>query len=168
MTEIGDAIHFSKSEEVYPLARKVFGEECLRITEVFPRVIVEHVGSSIVPGALTLGDLDIQIRVRSEEFKEVREFLKSIYHENKPALWTNEFALFHKKEHPQLPVSIVLTVIDSAYDDFSKCRDLFISSHDALEKYNSLKMAYEGRTLNEYSAAKRAFFGPDGHNNLLK
>src|SRR3989344_6624230 len=111
-----DAIHFYKSEDVASKAWKLFEQEKVFILNLSPDVIVEHVGATSVPGSLTIGDLDIQIRISEPNFYFICEKLKEIYHQNHPNLWTKEFALFHKKDHPEMPMSIVVTVIDSPYD----------------------------------------------------
>ena len=160
--------HLKKYEEIHLLAEKFFDEQKSRIQKVFPNIQVEHVGGTSIPGSLTFGDLDIQIRVTKEQFSQVRDVLKDFYHENKLELWTDELALFHWKDHPQISMSIVLTAIDSAYDEFYKTRDLLRARPDLLEKYNNLKQQYEGKSIEEYRIAKRAFFGPNGQNNLIE
>jgi len=161
-------IHFIPSEQIAVKAKQLFAEERTKILGMCPGVLVEHVGSSAIPGALTLGDLDIQVRVSLESFAHCIAVLEGLYHKNRPELWTSEFALFHCKEHPVMPMSIVLTVIDSSFDDFYKTRDYFIQHGDALDEYNALKKQYEGKLQDEYRSAKMAFFGPNGNNRLLK
>jgi len=161
-------IHFIPSEQIAVKAKELFAEERAKILGMCPGVLVEHVGSSAIPGALTLGDLDIQVRVSLESFAHSVTALEGLYHRNRPELWTSEFALFHRKEHPVMPMSIVLTVIDSPYDDFYKTRDYLMQNGVALDEYNALKRQYEGKSQDEYRSAKMAFFGPNGNNRLLK
>lgn len=163
-----DKIHFLKYQEIYGTAIRLFIEEEKRIHSFFPSINIEHVGGTSIPNSITLGDLDIQIRVIQKDFLKVCKKLKTLYHENKPELWTDQFALFHWKDHPIIPMSIVLTVIDSPFDDFSKIRDLFKSDKNMLKKYNNLKKKYEGKTLEEYKTAKSHFFGNNGKNNILQ
>lgn len=163
-----DIVHFKKSEEVYPLAQELFEEQKERILSLFPYAKVEHVGSGAVPGALTRGDLDIQVRVSQDDFKTVCKGLAGMYHENHPDLWTDEFALFHRKDHPKMPISIVVTVVDSRYDDFHTIRDLLKSSTEALKEYNNFKLRYEGKSQEEYGKAKTEFLGPNGEPKFVK
>ncbi|HEY4483279.1 MAG TPA: GrpB family protein [Candidatus Paceibacterota bacterium] len=154
--------HFVKQEEVYPLAKKHFEIEKARILKSFPDAIVEFVGSSSIPGALTLGDLDIQVRVARDKFDEVVAKLKEFYHVNRPERWEEGLALLHWKDHPEIPMSIVVTVIDSPNDNYHKERDLFKNNPHLLEKYNNLKRGFEGKSVEDYKAAKRKLFGPHG------
>jgi GrpB-like predicted nucleotidyltransferase (UPF0157 family) len=163
-----DNIHFYTSEEISPKAQRLFKNEKHRILSLFPDVQVEHVGATSVPGALTVGDLDIQIRVKKSELGLVSKELKNVYHENHPELWNEHFSLFHKKDHPAMPMSIMVTVIDTPYDEFYKIRDMFRSDGALLERYNALKRRYEGKSELEYKVAKRDFFGPNGKNNLIQ
>ncbi len=165
---MSEQIHFLSFEEIYPKARKYFEEEQKKILSACPGVLVEHVGSSAIPNSITLGDLDIQIRVDKELFPITAKTLGTMYHINHPNLWTDEFALFHWKDNPNIQMSVVLTVIDSSYDDFFKSRDFLKSHPDVLEEYNTLKREYEGKSYKEYSSAKVAFWGPNGNNRLLK
>ncbi|KKS86119.1 MAG: hypothetical protein UV60_C0003G0037 [Parcubacteria group bacterium GW2011_GWA2_43_11] len=160
-------IHFYKTEELLPTAYRLFKEEKDHILTLCPNALVEHVGATSIPGSLTLGDLDIQIRVTAQDFQSTCEKIKSIYYENHPYLWTSEFALFHKKDHPDMPMSIMVTIIDTRFDEFYKTRDLLKKDKDMLEKYNTLKSQFEGKSLEEYKKSKREFFGPNGQNRLL-
>ncbi len=163
-----DNIHFQISEEILPIAEKLFLQQKELIQKLIPSASIEHVGSSAIRGALTIGDLDIQVRVTKDFLDQATEKLKSIYETNHPELWTNEFALFKSKDVHELPMSIVVTVINSRFDEFYKIRDLFRSDSNLLEKYNSLKRSYEGKPLVEYKRAKNEFFGPNRASNLLK
>ncbi len=160
--------HFRPSEDFTSLISPVFLEEKERIQSHFPDAIVELVGSSAIPGALTMGDLDVQVRVTQADFTQVTEGLKELYRAHRPELWTEQFALFRWKDHPKVPIGVVVTVIDSAYDDFSKVRDLFRAKPELLEQYNALKRSYEGKDVDEYRTAKKAFFGPNGEQVFLK
>jgi len=160
-------LHFYKTEELSPIVQRLFREEKEHILSLCPNTLVEHVGATSIPGSLTLGDLDIQIRVTKQDFHSTCEKLKSLYHENHPHLWTNELALFHKKDHSEMPMSIMVTVIDTVFDEFYKTRDLLRKDKEMLAKYNDLKRRFEGKSIEEYKKAKREFFGPNGRNRLL-
>jgi GrpB-like predicted nucleotidyltransferase (UPF0157 family) len=153
---------FQSSEYFYPLAKKLYEIERNKIRQIFPNAIVEHVGGTSIPNALTLGDLDIQIKISQEEFEEISYYLKTIYHINHPEIWNDQLAIFHKKDHPELKMSIMLTVKDSPYDEYQKTRDYFINHPEDLQKYNDLKRSFEGKDIDEYKSAKYQFFGKNG------
>jgi GrpB-like predicted nucleotidyltransferase (UPF0157 family) len=162
-----DKLHFLTYEETNKIAVEFFNKEKERIHKDLPHAKIEHVGGTSIPNSLTLGDLDIQIRIKKEKFQEACNLLKNLYHENRKELWTDEFALFHWKDHPVIPMSIILTVIDSAFDEYYKVRDLLKTNPNILEKYNNFKKQFEGKTRQEYKKAKGLFFGENGKNNLL-
>jgi len=155
---------FFPQAEIYQKIKRIL-EETLLFLGVFieGKPKLEHIGSSAIPNALSKLDLDIQIRVTREFFKKAVEELSFWYEPHHKELWNNDFALFTEK-HDGIPVDFVLTVIDSKYDNFFKVRDFFIKNPVALQKYNELKKQYEGKSYEEYSKAKSAFFGP--HNEL--
>jgi len=151
--------HFKKHEEVFPTATKIFEIEKNRIKNIFPSAIIEHVGASSVPDLLTLGDLDIQIRTEKNEFDKIIKLFHNFYHPHYPELWTNEFAIFHQKDHPIIELSIMVTVIDSPDDEFHSWRDRLINDLELRRKYNTLKLNYEGKPLADYKKARVEFFG---------
>ncbi|KKS30458.1 MAG: hypothetical protein UV60_C0008G0020 [Parcubacteria group bacterium GW2011_GWA2_43_11] len=161
-------VTFITSEELRPLVTRVFGEEVLRIAKLVPTAEVSHVGATSIPGSLTSGDLDISINVSQKEFPLTVQALQKLYHQNHPEMWTDEFALFHKKDHPLIPISIIVSVKGSRFDEHVQQRDLLRNNRELLEEYNSLKRSFEGKTLEEYSAAKREMFGPNGDSAFLK
>lgn len=160
-------MHFVSSDDLWHTAQKAYQKERAAILKLLPDADVQHVGSTAVPHSLTKGDLDIQIRVSIDGFKEAVLHLGHRYHENHPELWTLDFALFHEYENSEIPVGIVLTVKDSKFDEFYKVRDLFLASPRLVEQYNAFKMRYEGKREEEYKQAKARLFGPNGSTTLL-
>jgi GrpB-like predicted nucleotidyltransferase (UPF0157 family) len=161
-------MELKKSEAVYALAKEYFDIESDRMQALFPNLLTEHVGGTAIPGAITKGDLDIQVRVTSEDFKKVCEVLKEFYHVNHPELWNDELAIFHRKDHPVIPMSIMVTVIDSPYDEYALTRDVLKNNLELLKKYNQIKLSYVNKDETEYSIAKKNFFGPNGKRDLLR
>lgn len=159
--------HFRPSETIAPLVSEIFEREKAGIQELFPHAMIEQVGSSAIPGALTLGEVDIQIRVSSEDFTCVSQGLNARYRKHRPELWTEEFAIFQQTKGMELPLIIAVTVIDSSCDEFSKLRDAFLKDRALLETYNDLKKTYERKELREYRKAKKAFFGLNGASHFL-
>lgn len=58
-----------------------------RIRTQVPGAVIEHIGATSVPGALTKGDLDLLVRVTAKEFIPAREALASLYSVNQPENW---------------------------------------------------------------------------------
>lgn len=119
---------------------------------------IEHVGGSSVPGAITKGDLDIQVRISKHEFTRTLEELGTRFDRNRLDLWNGQFALFTDQRSP-LKVDIMVTVIGSTYDTFHIFRDILKENRELLEEYNHLKVFHPESSYDEYTENKKAFFG---------
>jgi GrpB-like predicted nucleotidyltransferase (UPF0157 family) len=137
--------------------KETFKEYRSIIQNLIPSADIQHVGGSAIPGAITKGDLDIQIRVKLEEMTDAINKLDSLYARKHEELWKKNFAIF-KDDKPDLKVDIMLNVIDSAFDTFFRVRDLLIADKDLLEEYNTLKQSYSSQPYEIQSKQKRAFF----------
>jgi len=153
-------IHFFKSEEVFEKAGLIFNSEKKEIQKILKNADIQHVGSCSVPGAISKFDVDIQVRVEKESFGEALTFLSKKYQEKRPEIWGDGFAAFNTKK--ECSIDIVLTEIDSKYDDFYKVRDFLINNPEKLKEYNTLKMSFEGKLLSDYKKAKAEFLGGNG------
>ncbi|MFA5933773.1 MAG: GrpB family protein [Candidatus Paceibacterota bacterium] len=154
-------VNFYPSEDIREEMEDVFNKEKAVLEGLLPNVIIEHVGSSAIPGALSKKDLDIQIRVLPHQFQDVLAIMNSNFLQKHPHLWTDDFAIFKSHEY-QAPLDYMITVIDSKKDDFHKVRDFFKNHPEFLAEYNELKRAYEGKMYSEYRKAKTEFLGGNG------
>ncbi len=161
-------MHFVTLESIQDVVDIEFKKQNEYLSKLIPSADIQHVGSTAVPGSITKGDIDIQVRVGANEFARARELLGRHYiPSRKDEIWRNGFASFVTYDHPTIPIGIQLTTTGSKYDEFYKVRDLFIKDSDLLEKYNEMKRGCEGRTYLEYRKHKRRLFGHNGANPLL-
>lgn len=151
---------FQPSENFRDKVTKVFPHFKAIILELLPNAEVEHMGGTAVPGALTKGDIDIQIRIRQEDFSQYLEILKHRFVENNRHLWTSDFAIF--KDETEFPeedkVDMLVTMIDSPSDVCHKYRDLLRTNSELREEYNRMKLASDGRSKEEYAEAKELIY----------
>jgi len=133
----------------------LFAREKERLSGLLPDVDIQHIGSTAVPGTLSKGDLDINVRVTSEQFPVLIEKLKTIYEVNQPENWTNGFASF-KNDFRELGVQV--TVIGTLDDCFVAQRNYFLNHPEAVTEYNELKRKFEGKKMNDYQKEKAKFF----------
>ncbi|MBI3494731.1 GrpB family protein [Candidatus Saccharibacteria bacterium] len=160
-------MHFVSSDSMWELARDAFKEEKELILGLVPTADVQHIGSTVIPGAITKGDLDIQVSVSRKEFNIAVDRLRTRYAVSYPDIWSDTFACFQDHTDPQLPIGVQLTMRGADCDDFYKMRDKFIEDPQLLEQYNSFKRGFEGRAEPDYKQAKREFFGDIGKTKLL-
>lgn len=161
-------MHFVDLETIQEVANIEFEKQRQSLHKLIPSADIRHVGSTAVPGSITKGDIDIQIRVEKMKFGDALEILSKHYNPNrKNEIWRDGFASFEDYSNPTIPVGVQLTVTGSKYDEFYKVRDLLIEDTALLEKYNDIKRSCEGKTYAEYRKCKRKLFGPNGANPLL-
>ncbi|WP_157973925.1 GrpB family protein [Desertihabitans aurantiacus] len=108
-------------------------------------------GGSSLPGLLTKGDVDLHLRVAPGELAAAVERLRTVAEPVHPAIWTDEFATFERREPPV--VGIAVTVVGGEHDTrfvrgWARLRDDPAARH----RYNELKRG------TDVEAAKSAFF----------
>ncbi len=151
-------VQFKPASEYLELAKKVFEEQKGRITQFLPYADVQHIGSTSIPNSVTKGDLDLVIRVPRKEFKHAVEELKSIYDINQPENWSDTFTSFKKEKNLGIDFGAQLVVKDSKSDDFVELRDILLENPELVEELNTIKMKYDGKSMEDYRKEKADFF----------
>lgn len=151
-----ETVSFAPTKDFLEIANKVFTQERERILSVLPNAEVHHIGSTAIPGAITKGDLDVNIRVKEGEFKGAVEQLKKLYAISQPYNWTEHFASF-KSGDLEIDFGVQLTAIDTKDDTFLLFRDTLIKNPTLVEEYNELKVRFEGGSMDEYRKEKSKF-----------
>jgi GrpB-like predicted nucleotidyltransferase (UPF0157 family) len=132
--------------------------ECLKLefTALIPGADIQHVGSTAIPGSLTKGDLDIQVRVVSSTYPGAKQRLSEIYDVNIGGFAADDAVSF--EDYTSVPsVGIHLTVIGGSADIQWRFRDLLTASESRRQEYDDLKRQFEGKSMMKYRKAKEAF-----------
>jgi GrpB-like predicted nucleotidyltransferase (UPF0157 family) len=138
-------------------ADNMFQKQRKRLLKQLPFAEVHHIGSTAIPGSITKGDLDVNVRVDKQEFAKAVELLKAMYAINQPNNWTATFASF-KNDRVGMDFGVQLTTIGSLEDTFLVHRDILLNRPELVEQLNILKLNYEGKSMDEYKKAKSDFF----------
>lgn len=148
-------VHFVKTESIRAGVNKLFESEKQRIARSLPDAEIEHIGATAVPGTITKGDLDINIRVSVAAFQNTVDVLKGMYEINQPENWTGEFASF-KDELRDIGVQV--TVKNSPEDYYVPLREYLREHPETVARLNELKLRFEDQDMDEYRGAKGEFF----------
>lgn len=148
-------VHFVKTSDISEKIGKLFNEERKKLLDLFPYAEIEHIGATAIPGTISKGDLDINIRVKPENFPKVIEVLKTEYDINQPENWTASFASF-KDDNRDLGIQV--TVMNGPEDIFVKQRDYLLRHPELVSELNNLKKSFEGKDMDGYRKAKEIFF----------
>jgi GrpB-like predicted nucleotidyltransferase (UPF0157 family) len=151
-------LSFVLSDTVADEAAAAFAEHEGRIRERLPYVEVRHTGGTSVPGVLTSGDVDLQVRTEKQSFASTRDVLCELYEPLYPNAWHDESAYFFAADSKP-PVEVALTVIGTLDDlHHGEAWQRIAADPELSERYNALKRAHEGSSQDDYNAAKRDFF----------
>lgn len=127
-----------------------------QVLTLLPTADVQHVGSTAIPGSLTKGDLDVQVRVTAPEYSAAKAQLSKVYSVNIGGFAADDATSFEDcSSRPTL--GIHLTVIGGSVDTQWKFRDLLAASPALREQYDQLKRQFEGQSMEEYRSAKAEF-----------
>src|SRR5688572_2454533 len=89
-----ERVTFVEESQIRGQVQRAFRRYRRRLQRLLPRAEILHVGSTAVPGSLTKGDLDIQVRVEREAFRETRRTLAQHFARNTGSTATSSFASF--------------------------------------------------------------------------
>lgn len=148
---------FFLSNLIADKAKAAYDEHARRIRERLPNVEVCHVGGSSVMGLLTSGDVDLQVRVSGDEYVAACKVLCEMYEPMYRERWRESAYFYASSSDPR--VEIALTVIGNIDDlHHGESWGRIATDPTLIERYNALKRSQEGRSLEDYQAAKREFF----------
>ncbi len=154
-----EIVHFKASESFWGIVEKIFTEEKGKLLSLIPAADIQHIGSTAIAGAVTKGDLDIQARVPIGDFEEARNRLRELYNVNQFENWSETYASFKDENSKEIPLGIQLTAIDSEEDRlFRKQQEVLLTNPNVLDEYNKLKLSYDGKSIDDYRAARKKFF----------
>lgn len=152
-----ERVHFHPEEVFRQRVRTAWERESGRLRALLPNADLQHVGSTAVPGALTKGDLDIQVRVPPASFAAAEAALAVTYARNAGNPARERFASF-EAHGGDVDVGIQLTSIDGTDDSFWRFRELLLTDKDVRAAYDALKRAHDGGPMDDYRRAKDRFF----------
>jgi GrpB-like predicted nucleotidyltransferase (UPF0157 family) len=150
-----ELFHLSPTRPAARAAETLFRRERTRIRRRIPGAIIEHIGATAIRSFPTKGDLDIVVRVDSQEFPAADRALSRLYLRNAGNKRTPVFASFKDDEaHP--PLGVQLVAIGSEHDDFDLLRDQLRISVSCRRTLARLKHRFAGRSMTRYRQAKGA------------
>jgi GrpB-like predicted nucleotidyltransferase (UPF0157 family) len=117
---------------------------------------IHHIGATALPFGHTKGDVDVNVRVRSERFEEVVRVLSAQLAVAQSDNWTPGFASFSAHGY-RVALGVQVTAIGSSDDFLLALRDRLIEEPELLERYDRLKLAAAAGGAEAYWQAKNGF-----------
>ena len=151
-------VHFHEEASRREIVAGAFAQHKARLAALLPGAEIHHIGSTAVPGSLTKGDLDINVRVTAEEFEHAAASLAARYQPNTGSSRTASFRSF-VDDTAQPPLGIQLTSKAGPEDFFCLLCDHLQQNPATNAEYNALKRRCEGIPMEDYRRAKAQFLG---------
>jgi len=150
-------VKFYNPDEYQAIASHIFLDLEKKLYSELPYAVIKFNGSSMLPNAISKGDLDIYIQVPADKFEESIAALNSQrFIKKDDSGETNDFCLLHSTNF-QIPVDIQLVCNGSDYENLMYFVERMKDRPDLIEKYNQLKLATQHLSEIEYSNAKTKF-----------
>jgi len=121
-----------------------------------PNADIYHVGSSAVPGLLTKGDVDINVRCTPDDFFAYEAVLVQLFNRNNGSDRTEDFSAF-ETQADGIDVGIQLSTYGFKYARFVEFRDALRLDPARVVAYNDLKKRHQGADMDAYRVAKGSF-----------
>jgi GrpB-like predicted nucleotidyltransferase (UPF0157 family) len=151
-----ETVTFLPEEHVRARVQSRFEQLRNELQAMVPGAQIEHVGSTAIPGSLTKGDLDIQVRVLAAQYAAAKERLCQLLDVNAGGFSAHDAISFEDYRH--VPhVGIHLTVVGGSADIQWRFRDLLLAFESLRLEYDDLKRRFEGQSMERYRAAKADF-----------
>jgi GrpB-like predicted nucleotidyltransferase (UPF0157 family) len=151
-----ETVSFLPEERVRARVRHRFEELRTELQAMVPGAQIEHVGSTAIPGSLTKGDLDVQVRVVAAEYRAAKERLCELYDVNVGG-FTAPDAISFEDYSGEPHVGVHLTVVGGSADIQWRFRDLLLASAALRREYDDLKRRFDGKSMARYRDAKADF-----------
>ncbi len=146
-----------RSDDVLAVARTVLAAERARLTGLGVPGELRLVGGSSVPGALTVGDVDLHLRVEPASFAAAVAVLRDHLAVVHPEIWVPTLATFAVPA--PVPAGLAVTPVGSEHDlRFTRTWTLLAADPVLVAEYNAVKTASAAPGGADYERRKSAFF----------
>ena len=148
---------FYSPHEYQAIAQQLFDQLESDFYRIMPYAMIKINGSSMLPKAISKGDLDIYIQIPADKFEEsvsalsFRGFAKKV-----DSGETSDFCLLHAS-HFEIPVDVQLVCNGSDYENLMYFVERMKNRPDLVDRYNLLKMNSKHLPEQEYTKVKTEF-----------
>lgn len=147
---------FLEPEQYQQRCTQLFNSYQKDISTLLPFAKIEHIGSSAIPNAISKGDLDIYVEVKSDQFEFAIAQLKTLnFIEKQNTLRTHELCMLESLNDDDVAFQIVVT--DSVFTFFLTFKNKLISSPTLVNEYNQLKLQCSHLDPDQYRTIKSDF-----------
>lgn len=147
---------FLEPEQYQQRCTQLFNSYQKEISTLLPFAKIEHIGSSAIPNAISKGDLDIYVEVKSDQFEFAIAQLKTLnFIEKQNTLRTHELCMLESLNNDDVAFQIV--VFGSIFTFFLAFKNKLINSPTLVNEYNELKLQCSHLDPDQYRTIKSDF-----------
>ncbi len=147
---------FLEPEQYQQRCTQLFNSYQKEISTLLPFAKIEHIGSSAIPNAISNGDIDIYVEVKSDQFEFAIEQLKTLnFIEKQNTLRTHELCMLESLNDDDVAFQIVVS--GSIFTFFLAFKNKLIESPTLVNEYNQLKLQCSHLDPDQYRTIKSDF-----------
>ncbi|MCG7490239.1 GrpB family protein [Vibrio sp. Of14-4] len=149
---------FYRADEYQISCEVLYREYELKIAALLPDAVIEHIGSSSIPNAISKGDLDILVGVNASELEKAVTRLTTLgFKEKLDTLRTPQLCMLESRSGEDVAFQVVAN--GPEFDFFVEFRNKLREDPDLVQEYNELKLLCTGWPADDYRRKKSAFIG---------
>lgn len=134
---------FYYPDQYQPSCEKLFVDYRSKIKQLLPYAMIEHIGASSIPQAISKGDLDIFVGVEANDLEDAVKVLKSLDFEEKiDTLRTAHLCMLESTSDENVALQVVAN--GTEFECFLTFRDKLRTNPDLVQQYNDLKLSCRG------------------------
>jgi len=151
-------LQFLKAEQYQSANNEIYERISAVLRGAFPDAVIEHIGSSAVPGLVSKGDLDIFVGVERNAFKSATRQLEVLgFSVKEGSLRTESLCPFTTDKYDGADVGLQLVENGSKFEFFRTFRDMLLENEGLRERYNEMKCRCTGMDGDAYRQIKSEF-----------
>ena len=107
---VGEALmRLYSHSEVQESSQSIYQNPSLVLRGLLPSALIEHIGSTAIPGAVSKGDLDIYVEVPQADFASSLAVIQSVgFVIKEGSLRTSSLCMLESTEHQAVAIQLVL------------------------------------------------------------
>ncbi|MFD2176511.1 GrpB family protein [Veronia pacifica] len=149
-------MQFYSAEEYQPSCQALYQRYQHEIQALLPDAVIEHIGASSIPEAISKGDLDILVGVNGKDLENAVTILTTLgFKEKSDTLRTPELCMLESTSGEDVAFQVVAH--GAEFECFIGFRNKLREKPFLVQQYNALKVSCEGWPQDKYRLKKSAF-----------
>jgi len=146
-----------ESAQYQDQAAATFAAVAAEVARLVPHAIIEHIGASSIPGAISKGDLDICLLVPAQDHARSVEALEAAGYVAKAGTLRTPALCMLLSADTTMDVALQVVARGSEFEFFLHFRDALRADPALVTQYNQLKQRFASDGMDRYRDEKARF-----------